>query len=159
MLVGRTRRSRPTDWTFLSQTRSRHSTMTHRQPQDPIPGGGGFIPPSAAIGGLPSPAPSSTAASGASSLGLLPHPRSHSLLPGSDKEDMVRRYVEDRLLRASRRYVKKFAEPASEHNEEAKGYQTFGEVCRDLGGVIDVLWLSATRAYRPATLSSRQDVW
>lgn len=100
------------------------------------PGPGGFIPP----GGLPSPAPS---ASSTRSVSGLPHPRGRSLRPGSSKEDMVRRYVEERLLEVSRRYVKKFGNP--ERGDTVVGYKTFGEVCRDLDGIINVLWLSGTR--------------
>lgn len=100
------------------------------------PGPGGFIPP----GGLPSPAPSS---SSTRSVSGLPHPRAKSLRPGSSKEDMVRRYVEERLLEISRRYVKKFGNP--EPGDTVVGYKTFGEVCRDLDGVVNVLWLSGTR--------------
>lgn len=100
------------------------------------PGPGGFIPP----GGLPSPAPS---ASSTRSNISLPHPRGKSLQPGSNKEDLVRRYVEQQLMDISRRYVKKFGNPAP--GDTIVGYKTFGEVCRDLDGVVNVLWLSGTR--------------
>ncbi|KAI9150423.1 meiotic recombination protein DMC1 [Paramyrothecium foliicola] len=98
-------------------------------------GPGGFFPPT----GLPSPAPSN-----ASSRigGGLPHPRSRALQPGSKKEDMVRRYVEERLLHISRRYVKKFGNP--EPGDTVIGYKSFSETARDLKGVVDVLWLSGT---------------
>ncbi|KAI5458876.1 hypothetical protein BGZ63DRAFT_361369 [Mariannaea sp. PMI_226] len=101
------------------------------------PGPGGFLPPA---GGLPSPAPS-TASSNRSSSGL-PHPRSKSLRPGSSKEDLVRRFVEDRLLETSRRYVKKFGNPGP--GDTVVGYSSFGEVCKDLDAIINVLWLSGT---------------
>jgi len=55
---------------------------------------------------------------------------------------MVRRYVEDRLLHISRRYVKKFGDP--DVSSDIVGYKTFSEVARDLDTVINVLWLSAT---------------
>jgi hypothetical protein len=98
---------------------------------------GGFIPQS-----LPSPAPSS--ASNSSRPGSsLPHPRSKSLQPGSNKEDMVRRYVEERLQNTSRRYVKKFGNP--EVGDDVVGYTSFSEVCKDLDSVVNVLWLSGTR--------------
>ncbi|KFA67146.1 hypothetical protein S40285_07294 [Stachybotrys chlorohalonatus IBT 40285] len=96
---------------------------------------GGFIPPTS----LPSPALSSTSSRQASNL---PHPRGRSLQPGSNKEELVRRYVEERLLYASRRYVKKFGNP--DPADEVVGYRTFGEVCRDLDAIINVLWLSGT---------------
>jgi hypothetical protein len=64
------------------------------------------------------------------------------LQPGSNKEDMVRRYVEERLLHASRRYVKKFGNP--EPGDTVVGYRTFAEVARDFEGIVNVLWLSGT---------------
>jgi len=50
--------------------------------------------------------------------------------------------VEGRLLHVSRRYAKKFQ--TEEVEGEVKGYESFGEVARDLGEVVDVLWLSGT---------------
>ncbi|KAF6835011.1 meiotic recombination protein DMC1 [Colletotrichum musicola] len=99
------------------------------------PGPGGFLP----LHSLPSPAPSSFSAR---SNAVLPHPRSKSLRPGSSKEETVRRFVEERLAVVSRRYVKKHGDP--EPGEDVTGYTNFAELCKDLHGVIDVLWLSAT---------------
>ncbi|KAK7402506.1 hypothetical protein QQX98_011750 [Neonectria punicea] len=99
------------------------------------PGPGGFLPQ----GGLPSPAPS-TASSARSSD--LPRPRGKSLQPGSNKEGLVRRYVEERLMETSRRYVKKFGNPAP--GDKVVGYKSFSEVCKDLDGIVNVLWLSGT---------------
>ena len=97
---------------------------------------GGFIRET----GLPSPSPSST--STASAAGL-PLPRSKSLQPGSNKEGMVRRYVEDRLLNTSRRYVKKFSAP--DEKDTIVGFQSFSEVAKELDGLVNVLWRSGTR--------------
>lgn len=102
---------------------------------------GGFIPPS----GLPSPAPSS--ASSARQGPVLPHPRGKSLKPGSNKEDLVRRYVDQQLMHAARRYVKKFGQ--ADPGDDVVGYKSFSEVCKDLDGVVNVLWLSGTRKYTP----------
>ncbi|KAH8687683.1 hypothetical protein BGZ60DRAFT_13706 [Tricladium varicosporioides] len=96
---------------------------------------GGFIIPS-----LPSPAPSN--ASTSSTASNLPHPRAHALRAGSAKEEAARRYVEGRLLHVSRRYTKKF-QPHQE-SEEVHGYVSMGDVVKDLGDVVDVLWLSGT---------------
>jgi hypothetical protein len=52
--------------------------------------------------------------------------------------------VEDRLTYVSRRYVRKFA-GEEETGDGLVGYKTFGEVCRDLDGIVNVLWLSGTR--------------
>lgn len=90
---------------------------------------------------LPSPSPSTSS----SSLGIhnLPHPRSKTLQPGSNKADIVRRYAEERLLYISRRYVKKFGD--QRRGEDIEGYKTFAEVCNDFDAVVNVLWLSGTR--------------
>lgn len=97
---------------------------------------GGFITAT-----LPSPAPSNSTRS--STTSNLPHPRSHPLRAGSAKEETARRYVEGRLLHISRRYTKKFqlADPA----EDVHGYESMNEAAKDLGEVVDVLWLSGTR--------------
>jgi hypothetical protein len=97
---------------------------------------GGFSPPS-----LPSPAPSN--ASNTSTAPNLPHPRSHPLRAGSAKEEAARRYVEGRLLHISRRYTKKFQPP--EEGEDVHGYESMSDVSKDLGEMVDVLWLSGTR--------------
>ncbi|PNY25370.1 Uncharacterized protein TCAP_04688 [Tolypocladium capitatum] len=95
----------------------------------------GFFPGA----GLPSPAPS---ASSAHSISGLPHPRQRSLRPGSNKESIVRRYAEERLLNTSRRYVKKFGNP--DPADTVVGFRNFGQVCRELDGIVNVLWLSGT---------------
>lgn len=58
---------------------------------------------------------------------------------------MVRRYVEDRLLYISRRYVKKFGNP--DPGDEVVGFKSFGEVCKELDGIVNVLWKSGTREF------------
>ncbi|TWU71963.1 hypothetical protein ED733_001454 [Metarhizium rileyi] len=55
---------------------------------------------------------------------------------------MVRRYVEDRLLHISRRYVKKFGNPNP--GDEVVGFKSFGEVAKELDGLVNVLWKSGT---------------
>jgi hypothetical protein len=56
---------------------------------------------------------------------------------------MVRRYAEEQLLLVTRRYVKKFGNP--EPGDTVVGYARFGEVCRDLDSITNVLWKSGTR--------------
>ncbi|KAG9229563.1 hypothetical protein BJ875DRAFT_433367 [Amylocarpus encephaloides] len=98
---------------------------------------GGFLPsPTLTTPASPSPSISSTTSS-------LPHPRSRALKPGSAKEDAVRRYVEGRLLHISRRYAKKYQPPEGMEGEVV-GYVRMGDVCKDLGDVVDVLWISGT---------------
>jgi Subunit 11 of the general transcription factor TFIIH len=108
--------------------------------QAPEPGG--FLPPS-----LPSPAPSS--ASTSSTRSNLPHPRSHPLRAGSAKEDAARRYVEGRLLHISRRYTKKFQPVEESGVEDVKGYESMGQVAKDFGEIVNVVWLSGTRMFIP----------
>ncbi|PHH59840.1 hypothetical protein CDD81_2447 [Ophiocordyceps australis] len=101
---------------------------------------GGFFPPSSV---LPSPAPSSTSAtSSAAAVSALPHPRGKALLPNTKKEDMVRRFAEQRLLDVSRRYVKKFAPP--DPQDTIVGFRSFTEVCREFDGLVNILWRSGT---------------
>jgi len=112
--------------------------------QAPEPGS--FQPPS-----LPSPAPSN--ASSSSTWSNLPHPRSHPLRAGSAKEDAARRYVEGRLLHISRQYTKKFQPLEESRVEDVKGYVSMGQVTKDFGEIIDVLWLSGTRMFTSLDLN------
>jgi hypothetical protein len=99
---------------------------------------GGFFPPS-----LPSPSPSNASVS--STTSNLPHPRAHPLRPGSAKEDAARRYVDGRLLNISRRYTKKFQPKEDTRPDDVEGYESMSEVSKDLGEIVDVIWLSGTR--------------
>lgn len=80
---------------------------------------------------LPSPAPS--AASARSTAGL-PRPRRDALRPGSSKEALVRRFVEEQLLNTACRYVKKFAPP--DPADPVVGFANFGQVSRELDGIV-----------------------
>ncbi|KAL2071321.1 hypothetical protein VTL71DRAFT_12556 [Oculimacula yallundae] len=104
--------------------------MAENPSQEP----GGFLQ------SLPSPSPSTFSSS--STTSNLPHPRTNPLKPGSAKEDAARRYVEARLLNISRRYAKKFQ--PMEEGDEIKGYVSMSEVAKELGDVVDVVWLSGT---------------
>lgn len=103
---------------------------------------GGFLPPSLT---LPSPAPSGLSQSSTTSSSL-PHPRSRPLQSGSAKEEYTRRYVEARFQHIQRRYARKFmpTEDGILH-----GYTSMTETSKDLGEIVDVLWLSGTRSYPP----------
>lgn len=106
---------------------------------------GGFIHPT----GLLSPTPSTASSHGAT----LPHPRRAALRPGSSKEELVRRYAEERLLNTSRRYVKKFSDPNPA--DTVVGFTNFIEVAKELDDIVNVLWLSGTRTQpRPNTSRS-----
>jgi hypothetical protein len=96
------------------------------------------------------------------------------LRAGGPKEDAARNFVEESLLGVSRRFVKKFQpkeededvdgrdgeKPKEKEGDKKKtresgrdeagvirGYERFGEVCKDLNEIIDVLWISATRKH------------
>jgi hypothetical protein len=97
---------------------------------------GAFLPAS-----LPS--PSNTDTSHSSTTSNLPHPRSQPLRAGSAKEEAARRYIEGRLLHISRRYTKKFQPPDAD--DHVHGYESMVDAAKDLGEVVDVLWLSGTR--------------
>jgi len=107
------------------------------------PGPGGFLQPT-----LPSPPPSSaTSASTASSA--LPRPRNTPLKPGSGKESSFIDYVDNKLLGVSRRYEKRYNanfEDQTTSGIEERGYESFGQVAKDLENVVDVVWVSGTRA-------------
>ncbi|KAL1891296.1 hypothetical protein Sste5346_007756 [Sporothrix stenoceras] len=103
------------------------------------PGPGGFFQSGTSNAGLMSPSPSIRSTS--SALGL-PHPRSQPLRPGSAKEDLVRRYVSERLLQISRRFVKKYG--IAEPTDTIIGYASMGELCRDVDALLNNLWKSGT---------------
>lgn len=62
----------------------------------------------------------------------------------------MRRYVEERILHISRRYVKKHG--LQEPGDEVVGYKSMGELCKDLESLINIIWLSGTRTPRHTTL-------
>ncbi|KAJ0107429.1 hypothetical protein J7T55_009394 [Diaporthe amygdali] len=99
------------------------------------PGPGGFLPQHP----LPSPAPSGSSTRPASGL---PHPRSHPLRAGSGKEQKIRAYVDNQLMYIQRRFVKKNV--VAKPDDDIVGYKTIGELCKDLGALLDIIWLSGT---------------
>ena len=106
------------------------------------PGPGGFLEPI-----LPSP-PASSINSPQTRNPILPQPRSNPLRPGSAKESNFIAYVDKKLLGISRKYEKRFNarfEDEATSGIEGRGYERYGELARDLEGVIDVVWVSGTR--------------
>jgi hypothetical protein len=109
--------------------------------QEP-PGPGGFLQPT-----LPSP-PLSSRRSSQGALRILPQPRGNPLKAGSSKESSFIDYVDRKLLAVSRRYEKRFNadfEDDDQRDAKGRGYEDFGELAKDLEGVIDVVWVSGTR--------------
>lgn len=77
----------------------------------------------------------------------MPRPRSTPLKPGSAKESSVIDYVDRKLLEISRRYEKRFNadfEDEATSGIQGRGYESYGELARDLERVIDVVWVSGT---------------
>lgn len=56
------------------------------------------------------------------------------------------------MIIIARRYVKKHG--IAEPEDDIVGYADFSELCKDLHGVIDVLWLSGTRKFSRLFLKS-----
>lgn len=99
--------------------------------------------------GLPSPVTSvnSPAPSLTSTVGgrpSLPNARRHPLKPGSPKEIALINYLDDKILRITRRYGKKFAESDS-ITDDAPGYTSLDQAISDLDPLIDLAWASGTR--------------
>jgi Subunit 11 of the general transcription factor TFIIH len=117
-------------------------------------GGGGFLTLT-----LPSPAP--TTSTTTTRTTTLPRQRIHPLKPGGAKESALINYVDRKILRINRRHAKKFSSALTgpeaekeeegkeeeEDGEEATGYEGFRDVAKDVGEVIDVVWVSGTREY------------
>ena len=78
---------------------------------------------------------------------ILPYTRSHPLKPGSSKESSFIDYVDRQFLEISRRYEKRYNDGLEEKEQLPKdhGYESFGEVAKDLESVVDVVWVSGTR--------------
>ena len=95
---------------------------------------------------LPSPPPSISSAAGPA----LPHTRSRALPPGSSKERAFVDFIESRLLDISGRVESRIPTDVYELNlspgDPSQGYQSFNGVGKDLEGIIDALWVSATRS-------------
>jgi hypothetical protein len=104
---------------------------------------GGFIP----SGPLLSPPPSSLASS--TIRVSLPQARAHPLKAGSAKESELIRYLDERILHVQRRFAKRGTQPTSRLDPklDVDGYKSFGEAAKDVESLVDLLWMSGTRAY------------
>lgn len=93
---------------------------------------------------LPTPPASSAAPSQHPSP--LPQPRKHPLKPGGPRESDLIRYLDHGInsiqKRVDNRMTNRKLKP--EPGEE-QGYSAFWEVARDLDGLVDVVWVSASR--------------
>ena len=101
-----------------------------------------------------SPPASSTISTSTSATPTLPHPRDSPLRPGGSKESAFIRYVDQQILHIQRRFAKRTT-PASKYLSnvdrnkadswgDVKGYSSMKEACKDVGELIDVIWVSGT---------------
>lgn len=98
-------------------------------------------PPFSAASPVPSTATSFTARSP-----TLPTPRTHPLRPGTQKEIALINYLDDKILRITRRYAKKFSNEMLD-KDDAPGYTTYDEFVSDADPLLDVVWISGTRKW------------
>jgi hypothetical protein len=110
---------------------------------------GGFLP-----GNLPSPSPSVPSTSSP----VLPRPRATALRPGGPKENAVLNFIDGKLRDISGKFERRFqndnrpaieVSPSDQSSSTSTGYSNFAELAKDLEHVVDVLWVSGTRAYTP----------
>ena len=90
----------------------------------------------------PSPNPSSVSTTNQSRR--LPTPRIHRLRPGSQKEIALINYLDDKILRITRRYAKKFSNE-NRDGDDTPGYTSYDQFVADVDPLIDVVWISGTR--------------
>ncbi|KIW94255.1 uncharacterized protein Z519_05571 [Cladophialophora bantiana CBS 173.52] len=102
-------------------------SQTHRLP----------TPPASAASHVPSTASIGTRTS------ALPTPRLHRLQPGSQKEIALINYLDDRILKITRRYAKKFSHEGPE-KDDTPGYTTYDQFVVDVDPLVDVVWISGT---------------
>lgn len=83
----------------------------------------------------------------------LPHPRASPLRPGSSKESVFIRYVDERLLRIQRRFAKRTTPSAAGDEieqdaaliwDDVQGYRSMREACKDIEDLMGVVWVSGT---------------
>jgi len=74
----------------------------------------------------------------------LPAMRKHPLVAGSQKEIAFIEHVDAKILHITRRYAKKFS-GQDDSQDDASGYEDFGQCVQDLEAVLNLVWISATR--------------
>jgi hypothetical protein len=79
----------------------------------------------------------------ASRLSSLPVPRHKRLPPGSQKEIALISYLDNQILKITRRYGKKFSDQDGEH-DDTPGYTTYDEFVADADPLVDMVWISST---------------
>jgi hypothetical protein len=90
---------------------------------------GGFLRP------VMEPTPPATSAS---SQVNLPHPRQHPLKSGSNKEAVLRKYLDNAINQINRKH-------AVRGSENHDGFASFGEISKELETLFTLIWISGTR--------------
>ena len=98
-------------------------------------GGGGFMPSAAPPPS--SPTPSTPSAS-------FPRQRDHPLRSGSIKEADVINHIDSSILAINRRHAKKFSSTYDSEDQD-QGYDSFKQAARDVGALVDFIWVTGTR--------------
>lgn len=104
-----------------------------------------------------SPPPSSVASSSITVGSILPRPRDSPLRAGGSKESTFIRYVDQHVLHVQRRFAKRTSPSTTGDKEAAKalsikadkfddveGYNSMREACKDIGKLVDLVWVSGT---------------
>lgn len=92
--------------------------------------------------GILTPPASSVAPSSLSSP--LPTPRRHPLKPGGPKESELIRYLDNGINNVQKKVENRLQKNYGGVTGVA-AYRTFGEVEKDLEGLVDVVWVSGSR--------------
>ncbi|RVX66296.1 hypothetical protein B0A52_09727 [Exophiala mesophila] len=101
-------------------------------------GGGGLLSPPVSAS-----SPALSAASVPQRNTRLPIPRVHPLRPGSAKEIALINYLDDKILRITRRYAKKFSNE-NQDMDNTPGYTTYDQFVSDVDPLVDIVWISGT---------------
>ncbi|MCJ1309472.1 hypothetical protein MMC25_003132 [Agyrium rufum] len=91
---------------------------------------------------LPTPRPSPAVDSTESSI--LPPFRNKPLKPGSVKESMTIRLLDEKLLDISRRYEKRVQHGSLAADIKWRGWKEYGQIAQALETIVDIVWVSAT---------------
>jgi hypothetical protein len=90
---------------------------------------GGFLRP------VIEPTPPATSASNQVNL---PHPRQRPLKSGSNKEAILRQYLDNAISQVNRKH-------AIRGSENHGGFANFGEISKELDTLFNLIWISGTR--------------
>src|ERR1700761_7075744 len=73
----------------------------------------------------------------------LPHPRTQPLKPGSSKESMFIRFLDENIMRIQRRHAMRTSQQQREGNDA--GFTSFVQIAKELDTLLNLIWISGTR--------------